>query len=151
MDKKGQGEGHKIVVDASIVAKWIIPGEPWEDKAVILKDKIVSRDMDAYAPSLLFYEIASVLAKAISRKILRLEDAIEALDALRYLGIKIKAVNWGKLKKIIDIASEARLSVYDSTYLYLSRELGAKLVTADNELKKKGVNIAEVTLINELT
>jgi len=43
----------------------------------------------------------------------------------------------GKLKKIKDIASKARLSEYDSTYLYLSRELSAKLVTMDNELEKE--------------
>lgn len=62
MDKGGE---EKVVLDASVVAKWAIPGERWEEEALNVKEKPVSGELRAYAPSLLTYELASVMLGAV--------------------------------------------------------------------------------------
>jgi predicted nucleic acid-binding protein len=37
MKKGGESKKEVLVIDASVAAKWIIPGEPWDEKARALK------------------------------------------------------------------------------------------------------------------
>jgi len=37
MAERGEGEQVKLVIDVSVAAKWIIPGEPWKKEATTLK------------------------------------------------------------------------------------------------------------------
>ena len=150
MDKGGQGEKPKIVVDASVAAKWVIPGEPWEAQARALKEMVISGEMDVYAPQLILYELASVILKAVSMGILRLSQGIEALKAFGNLGISIQAINWDDVAEVLRTASETRLTIYDSVYLHLSRRLEGKLITADRELEEKGKTITEIVLLEDL-
>ncbi len=150
MDKRGQGEKLRIVIDASVVAKWIIPGEPWEEQARILRDTVVSGGVEAYVPTLLLYEVASVILRAFSRGVLKLSDCMEALKALKYIGFNIQAVEWEDLVEILNIATAAKLTVYDSTYIYLAKKMNAQLITADRQLKRSCENITKVVLLEEL-
>lgn len=149
MDKGGQGQKSKVIVDASVGAKWIVPGEPWEEHATILKEKIVSGDLTAYAPSLFLYEIASIVVKSMAIGALTPKDCSEALDAIKLLGINIQPILWEDMIEIVDIAIKTNLTVYDSTYLYLCKKLNAKLVTADEELKNRGEKVADVCFIED--
>ncbi|RLI36344.1 hypothetical protein DRO55_03730, partial [Candidatus Bathyarchaeota archaeon] len=126
MDKGGQGEKPKVVIDASVAVKWIIPGEPWEAQARTLKERIASREIEAYAPPLLLYEVASVIQKSILRGALRLGDGIEALKAMGHLGLNIQPTSWDDLAEILNIAATTKLTVYDAAYLHLSRKMEAK-------------------------
>ncbi|MEM2849290.1 MAG: type II toxin-antitoxin system VapC family toxin [Candidatus Bathyarchaeia archaeon] len=150
MDKGRQGEKLRIVIDASVIAKWIIPGEPWEEQAKLLRNMVVSGDVEAYVPTLLLYEVTSVILRAFFRGVLKLSDGIEALKALRYIGFSIKAIEWEDLVEILNIATAAKLTVYDSTYIYLAKKLNAQLVTADRQMKKSCENITRATLLEEL-
>jgi len=150
MDKGGQGEKPKVVVDASVVAKWFIPGEPWETEARTLEEKIAAGDVEAYAPLLLLYEVASVVLKSISRGALKVDDGVQALEALSQLGLNIQATSWDDLVETLRIATASKLTVYDSTYLHLSKKMDAPLITADNQLKKRGQNIAKIILLDEV-
>jgi len=150
MDKGGQGEKPKVVIDASIAAKWIIPGEPWEAQARSLKEKIASREIEAYAPSLLLYEVASVILKSVSKGILKLNDGIEAIKILGHLGLNIQITSWNDLAEILPIAAATKLTVYDAAYLHLSKKMKAELITADIELKKRGEGVTATILLEEL-
>ncbi len=150
MDKGGQGEKPKVVIDASVAVKWIIPGEPWEAQARTLKERIASREIEAYAPPLLLYEVASVIQKSILRGALRLGDGIEALKAMGRLGLNIQPTSWDNLAEILNIATTTKLTVYDAAYLHLSKKMEAKLVTADNKLKKRGESVTVTILLEEL-
>lgn len=57
MDKGGEGEKPKVVVDASVAVKWVIPGEPWEEQAVALKDMVVTADRELEEKGRNFAEI----------------------------------------------------------------------------------------------
>ena len=150
MVEGGQREKLRVVVDASVIAKWFIPGEPWEAEARVLEERIVTGEVEAYAPSLLLYEVASIMLKAAHRSILRLDDGIKALEALGQIGLKIQENSWSDLTEILKIATTTRLTVYDSTYLHLAKKLNAKLITADMELKQRGEKITEILLIKDL-
>jgi len=140
----------KLVVDASVVAKWIIPGEPWEEEANNLKGAIVSGRVKAYAPTLLTYELASVLLKAVKRGVLKAADGIEALKAVGSLGIDLAPVLWEEVAEVFEEASSTSLTIYDAAYLWLSKKLDAALVTADGKLCKKGGRVSKVILLQDL-
>jgi len=152
MDKGGQGEKPKtkMTIDASVAAKWVIPGEPWDAEARILKENIASGDVEAYAPLLIIYEVASVLLKAISIGALKLSQGIEALRAMGELSVNIQTTSWNDITEILSVVEATKLTIYDSTYLHLSKRIGGKLVTADRELKEKGKTITETILLKEL-
>jgi len=150
MDKGGQGEKPRIVIDASVVAKWVIPGEPWEAEAEILKENIALRKIEAYAPQLILYEVASVLLKAISIGALKLSEGTEALRTIGDLGVSVQATQWNDMAEILSIAASTKLTVYDSTYLHLTKRVKAKLITADKELREMGENITETVLLKDL-
>ena len=150
MDKGGQGEKPKVVIDASVAVKWVIPGEPWEMQARILEVKIASREVEAYAPPLLLYEVASAILKSVLRGALKLGDGVEALTAIGRLGLNIQITSWNDLAEILDIATTTKLTIYDSTYLHLSKKMNAKLVTADKELKHRGRGVTEIILLKDL-
>ena len=56
----------KIVLDASVVAKWFIEEEDTE-KAIEIRDKFVQGEIEVLVHSLLIYEIGNVFFEA-SRK-----------------------------------------------------------------------------------
>ena len=140
----------KLVVDASVAAKWIIPGEPWEEEANTLKRAIVSGRVEAYAPTLLTYELASVLLKAVRKGVLKVVDGVEALKAVGSLGIDLAPVLWEEVAGIFEVADSTSLTIYDATYLWLSKKLSAPIVTADEKLCKKGGRIAKIISLQDL-
>jgi len=79
----------KLVIDASVAVKWIIPGGPGEDEAKTLKNEIVLGGLEAYAPELIIYELASAISKAVKNIALEIQDGIEALRAVNSLGINL--------------------------------------------------------------
>ena len=140
----------KLVVDASVVAKWIIPGEPWEEEANTLKRAIASGRVEAYAPTLLTYELASVLLKAVRKGVLKAVDGIEALKAVGSLGIDLAPVLWEEVAEVFEAADSTSLTIYDAAYLWLSKKLDAALVTADEKLCKKGGRISKIISLQDL-
>ena len=150
MAKGGKREQVKLVIDASVVAKWVIPGEPWEEEASTLKNAIASGHVKAYAPTLIVYELASVILKAIKNNILKVQDGFEALKAIGSLGINLIPILWEESAEILKIATASGLTTYDSTYLWLSKKLEGKLITADEELRRGGEIITKTVLLGEL-
>ncbi|MGB9717827.1 MAG: type II toxin-antitoxin system VapC family toxin [Thermoproteota archaeon] len=145
-----EGKKVKLVIDASVATKWIIPGEPWEEEADALKNAIASGSLEAYAPTLIIYELASAMSKAIRNNVLKTRDGTDALEAVGSLGIKLTPILWREAAEILEAATTSGLTVYDSAYLWLSRRLGGRLVTADEKLKEKGATITETILLGEL-
>ena len=133
MAERGEGEQVKLVIDASVAAKWIIPGEPWKKEATTLKNAIASGRLKAYAPTPIVYELASILLKAIKNNILKVQDGVEALKAIGSLGINLAPILWEESAEILKIAIASGLTIYDSTYLWLSKKLEGKLITAEKE------------------
>jgi predicted nucleic acid-binding protein len=127
----------QYVVDASVVAKWVLPGEPCQNNAVGLKESLVSGKANLSAPTFVVHEVANSLWKAAKRGRISSEDAKTALCALQDIRISLHEFSWADLSEALDVACELDLAIYDCTYLLLSKKLDATLITADDELFEK--------------
>ncbi|MFO1070388.1 MAG: type II toxin-antitoxin system VapC family toxin [Geminicoccaceae bacterium] len=124
-----------VVVDASVVAKWLLP-EPGRDLALRLLDAqvpLVSCD-------LLPVEVLAVLAKRHRRGELSLGHARDAAGLLRET---MQVVELEPSAALLDAAFELGLAlrhaVYDCLYLACAQRRDAPLLTADGVLAGKAM------------
>ncbi len=113
------------VVDASAVAALLF-GEP---EAESIAERLA--DARLTAPHLLSFELANVcLIK--SRRHPDQQAALAAAFRLRHrLGVDELVVDHDG---VVELAAATGLTAYDASYLWLSRRLGADLVTLDRQL-----------------
>jgi predicted nucleic acid-binding protein len=113
------------VIDASAVAAMVF-GEP-EARAIAL----LVNDSPLLAPALLDFELANVCWKKC-RRMPESRPLILAAYTLRHaVAIELAAVDHDET---LILALQTGLSVYDASYLWLSRKLEAELVTLDARL-----------------
>lgn len=139
----------RYVVDASIAAKWILPGEPYEEQSVRLKEDSVREIAELHAPSLLTYEVGNLLWKATKLKRIEEEEGRSALEALAVLKIRVHDFDWIDVAKCQRLSSSLDLSVYDTAYVLLSRALRGPLITADEQLAVKAKMEARILHIRD--
>jgi predicted nucleic acid-binding protein len=114
-----------VVVDTSALAALLF-GEPPGPKVA---SRLGGRRL--FAPTLLRYELANVCRRKIQTAPAKRTMLLSALDLFHDLGIQEVQIPPGQL---IPIAQATGLTAYDAAYLWLSRELGAELITLDREL-----------------
>jgi predicted nucleic acid-binding protein len=122
------------VVDASVVAKWVLPGEPYQESAVKLKQDHVLGVVELCAPCFLVAEVANSLWRAVKLMRLSKEDALEALSALHDMKIDLEELDWVQAGQGLGIACKLDLAFYDACYVFLAKKMQGQLVTADNKL-----------------
>jgi predicted nucleic acid-binding protein len=122
-----------LVIDCSIVAAWLIPGE--RNDAI---DRILSRvtEEGALVPGLWRIEIANVLLMAERRKRIGGADRVAALASLAGLSIEADPDTWSRAwSETLPLAHRFRLSAYDAAYLELAHRAGLPLATLDHDLR----------------
>ena len=116
-------------IDASALAALLF-GEPEAED--------VAAQLDAarlVAPALLGFEVANVCLVE-SRRHPDQAAALRAAFRLRArLGVEEVAVDQDE---VLELAAATGLTAYDASYLWLSRRLGAELVTLDRRLARAG-------------
>ena len=127
----------RYVVDASVVAKWVLPGEPYGEQSVRLKEDVVRGVVEPHAPTLLPYEVGSLLLRATRLGRVEEADAKSALGSLAALRIALHEVGWPEATRCLGLSRSLGLSVYDASYVALSAALRAPLITADGQLAAK--------------
>jgi predicted nucleic acid-binding protein len=115
----------KIVVDASALAA-ILFGEPEAPKVTEQLG-----DSALVAPTLFSYEIANICWKKLRRHPEKRASLLEAYSLLGRMEIEEVEVS---VPEALLLADRENLTVYDASYLWLSRKLGVKLVTLDGDL-----------------
>ncbi len=113
------------VVDASALGALLF-GEP-EGPAVA--DRL--RDAELIAPHLLGFEIANICLKKIRRHPAQRDALLEAFGMADRMPIAAVEVEHADALRL---AEQTGLSAYDASYLWLSRQHGAELVTLDQRL-----------------
>ena len=113
------------VVDASVMAA-LIYEEPRAEEADALL-----RGAELHAPLLMAYELTNIARKKADQHPVRREELVAVLEAALAMDIHWRDV---RHTSVLQIALETGLSTYDACYLYLSRLLGAGLVTFDRRL-----------------
>ncbi len=123
----------RIVIDASVALKWYLADEEYDQKALGILDKYVSRDIDILAPSLLEYELINGLLIAKKRGRIEEEKILMAADGFTSLELNLRNISFF-YPKVIEHCRLFNLSAYDSSYLALADEERVPFITADEGL-----------------
>jgi len=123
-----------LVVDACAVAA-VLFGEPDAEGVV---ERI--EGVQLVAPSLLWYELASVCLKKITAYPRSSKKLLEAFSLLDHLNISAVTIDHDES---VELARENRLSAYDASYLWLARYLRVEIVTLDQHLQRVADRSAE--------
>ena len=125
-----------IVIDASILAKYILKEPNWRS---VEKYLINAKSVDHVVK-----EVSNAIWKAHFRGIIDRDDAIKKLNALlELIGTNIILVNELEIiDKAMNISLEERIAIYDSLYIALAEKERTALVTSDEKqaeiYKKRG-------------
>jgi predicted nucleic acid-binding protein len=122
----------RFVVDSSVALKWVVP-EIDTSRAVALRDDFRNGTHELLAPDVFAIEVAHALARAERRRIItppegtqKLIDVLGTLPVLHpYLPL---------LARAFEIASAARIGVYDCLYIALAEREACEFITADDRL-----------------
>ena len=133
------------VIDASVVAKCFID-EDYSNKALEVINAHVGGRLMLSAPSLIVYELGNIFWR---HPRITAEKACEFIE--KFLDLQIGLVDvWSDvelLKNACAISKNRKLTFYDASYLAMVERDGAKLITADEYLRKKAPNL--VVLLKE--
>ena len=118
----------RLIVDASVAIKWVVPEEHSEEAYSLLAE-----GRDLRSPDLLWAESGNILWKKWRRKELTSQEVGELLTELRRYPLRILPA-----EPLCDLAWEVAQrfdrSFYDSLYLALAVSDSCPFVTADRRL-----------------
>ncbi|MGK7921064.1 MAG: type II toxin-antitoxin system VapC family toxin [Trichodesmium sp.] len=122
----------KYVVDTSVRIKQFIPN-PLLNKTKQLFANLSYSNIEIYVPDLFYVESANTLWKYIRAEQLTPTQVQEYLSVLKMYPLQV--VSTVELIEIaINIAVSHNISVYDATYVALSENVEAPLLTLDKKL-----------------
>ena len=121
------------VIDASVMAAQLLRDEQHSEQARMIIGQLDNDDM--IVPGIFWYEIRHVLLKA--RRTGRIDQA-DFENCLLELRDRFSLLEDGKRDeaKVIDLAQQHNLSVYDASYLETALRNRARLATYDDALAK---------------
>jgi predicted nucleic acid-binding protein len=118
----------RIVVDASVVVKWLLP-EIHSEAA----RRLLAEEQELWAPDLVWAEVGNVVWKKWRRGEIPADTAAALLGDFRKLPLRTLPSDL-LFDAAWEVASNLSRSFYDSLYLALARSQGCPLVTADRKL-----------------
>ena len=134
----------KLVLDASVIAKWYIEEENTE-KAIEIRDKFVAGKFAILEPTLLIYELGNVFWKHPAKSP---EDVESDFKALFDIGLEFFDVsNPGFLQFVFENGRKFGITFYDAVYVTLAMDEDCKLITADGRLQRKVDGHMDVELL----
>jgi predicted nucleic acid-binding protein len=116
----------RVVVDASVVIKWLVAEE--DSEAALL----VRMTHDVAAPDLLLIECRNALLSKLRRRKLQRREANEGQNALEEIGSGLIILPTAPmLRQAYAIALDLAGPIYDCIYLAAALATDRKLITAD--------------------
>lgn len=130
-----------IVVDASVVVRWLFEDEKSDAAEKVLRD---IHKQGGSAPSLLTLEVCNALVVGVRRKRLSDADMHQGIEIVKSVPIQLDDINGIRvLSDVTKLAQLYELTVYDATYLELAMRMSIPIATFDSALrtaaKKAGV------------
>ena len=121
------------VPDASVLLKWVLPGDDEEDTAaaLALRDGAVAGTLDLVVPQLWIYEVGNTLARRFP------DDADQLLESLVDLGLTEARLDRVWRIRTVSLAVEYGVTLYDAAYHAVALELGGVFVTADERYVRR--------------
>jgi len=123
----------KIVPDASIILKWVLPreNEPYSKQAHAISQAFYDNEIDLIVPSLWVYEVGNVLT-------IKYPEVARALLAhLINLDIPVAHPSSRQIELTAKLVLRHAVTFYDASYHALAITTGALFVTADEKFLRK--------------
>ncbi len=122
----------RCVIDASFCLAFLMPDEYGLEVNVSFAS-FIQGQLFYLAPTLLPYEIANAILCAVDRKRITTEEAFGVLQKFQQLDIALFSINQ---QHVLELAHREKLNIYDASYLSLSIQEHASLLTLDKRLKR---------------
>lgn len=124
-----------LCIDASVVIKWIVP-ESESDVALDRLREIKDNNISLLAPSLLDYEIGSVLRQKVTRGFLEAGDVYPIIERYKQLDILLLHLS-NLVFQAVSVADTLKQpSIYDIGYLLIAKQQKTLFLTADKKFYK---------------
>lgn len=122
------------VLDCSVLLKWFFD-EPGTPAALQIRDRIVAREIEAWAPALVLAEFANIVWHKTERR--EVDEATARAHVEDFLQLPLLRMALEQLTlPALRLAHTWHISVYDACYMALAHHLRAPLITADRQLAK---------------
>jgi predicted nucleic acid-binding protein len=118
-----------FVVDASVVGSWVLPDENHPEALTALERL---EDEEAFAPSLLWFELRNLLLANERRQRITPAQTAAALNLVKELPLRLDGQ--ADSDTTLQLARAYRLTIYDAAYLELAVRRHLALVTFDTAL-----------------
>lgn len=122
----------KYVLDASVALKWVL-SEPDTPAAIKLRDEFARNLHELIAPDTFLAEVAHALTKAERRGLITAGQASVLVGDILTTRPDLHSFI-PLLARAVDLATQARIGVYDCLYVALADREQCTLVTADQRL-----------------
>src|SRR3989304_8977296 len=123
-----------IVVDTSVIIKWLFRAEEGATDAFDLYEKHVKEAEEIVVPQILLYEVANVLA---TKSKIKSETIISDINFIYKANLTFHQENRDELAEAAILAKEYKTSVYDMLYAVIAKNKKCVLVTADENFVKR--------------
>ena len=133
-----------IVLDASIILKWVWAHEPQSHTALAYRNHHLAGTNRIAVPELAFYEIANALA---TKTTLLPEESIEEFVAIVDMELESHNLGVEEFVKAIHLSKRFKISLHDSSYIALAAALRCEFITADSQLFTKVKSLPFVKLL----
>jgi predicted nucleic acid-binding protein len=121
-----------VVVDSSVVAKWVLP-EADSEHAQQLLAEAVAHGGALVILDLALVEVTNAIWKQHLQKLISSDEASRLLDCLLRIPVRIEAART-LLASALDIAKTHGRAVYDALFVALAEKTGLQGITADQPL-----------------
>jgi predicted nucleic acid-binding protein len=126
-----------FVLDASFTLHWC-----FEDEATLASDAVLTQLQNqqdvAWVPGIWPHELLNGLGKGITRKRIERQKALLLWQEIRALPIRIADTPVDE--KLLELALQHNLAVYDACYLSLAVARGLPIATGDAKLQTAAQN-----------
>ena len=137
-----------IVVDSSVVAKWVLPENDSAQAQRLLAESSTAGDR-LIVLDLMFPEVANAIWKRCRQRHITTAEATALVGALLKLPVHVEPA-MPLLPEALDIATKYDRAIYDSLFVALTRRLGLKGVTADEPLRNAiHSHLPEIVLLRD--
>lgn len=134
-----------LVVDASIILKWVLPQKisPFQQQALSIRDALVEGKINVIVPSLWRYEVGNTLGRLVP------ESASVLLTHCCDVGLREVEESKARDKTALQLMSDWQVSFYDASYHALAILNRIDFVTADEKYNAKVSKHGNIILIKD--
>ncbi|RCJ42270.1 twitching motility protein PilT [Nostoc minutum NIES-26] len=125
----------RCVVDASVAIKQFIPDDPLTPKVNQLFAHLGNPQTAILVPDLFYIECGNIIWKYVRVRLYAIADVPADLATLKSFPLRVVSTA-DLMADAVSIALTYGISAYDASYLALSQQVGATLLTLDGKLMR---------------